>query len=173
MRQAARRQQQAAGGGGGGGRNLHRTHSERVALTSSLVQKLPIEIHQHSREELERKSIPELKALLSASKKENLNLHGRGDGVIERETLFLEKKELVDAILVQGETATQASNSNSSAETCSICVEDYSAGDVKRVLPRCGHRFHIECIDRWFLGHSTDYSRPAACPMCNTQLEEE
>ena len=43
------------------------------------------------------------------------------------------------------------------------------AGDVLRVL-RCRHRFHLECVDRWLLS-SQDYSRPPACPMCNTQLE--
>ena len=39
--------------------------------------------------------------------------------------------------------------------------------DVLRVL-RCGHRFHLECIDRWLLS-STDYSRPPACPICNAR----
>ena len=47
--------------------------------------------------------------------------------------------------------------------------EHNPAGDVLRVL-RCRHRFHLECVDRWLLS-STDYSRPPACPMCNTQLE--
>ncbi len=31
------------------------------------------------------------------------------------------------------------------------------------LLARC-RRFHVECIDRWFLS-STDYSRPPACPL--------
>lgn len=44
------------------------------------------------------------------------------------------------------------------------------AGDVLRLLG-CGHRFHLECIDRWLLS-STDYSRPPACPMCNAELEK-
>lgn len=38
-----------------------------------------------------------------------------------------------------------------------------------RVL-RCGHRYHLECIDRWLLS-STDYSRPPACPVCAQELE--
>lgn len=48
---------------------------------------------------------------------------------------------------------------------CCACFAD----DVLRVL-RCGHRFHLECIDRWLLS-STDYSRPPACPMCNKALD--
>ena len=43
------------------------------------------------------------------------------------------------------------------------------ADDVLRVL-KCGHRFHLECIDRWLLS-STDYSRPPACPCCNKELD--
>ncbi|PNH09681.1 hypothetical protein TSOC_003693 [Tetrabaena socialis] len=39
---------------------------------------------------------------------------------------------------------------------------------VLRVL-RCGHRFHVECVDKWFLS-STDYSRVPACPLCNAPL---
>lgn len=52
--------------------------------------------------------------------------------------------------------------------SCSICCEDYTSGEVLRRLP-CKHKFHLECIDRWFLS-STDYSRPVACPMCNAPL---
>lgn len=70
-----------------------------------------------------------------------------------------EKNELVEA-LVSGCGSTDAS--------CSICCEDYQSEDVLRVLP-CGHKFHLQCIDRWFLS-STDYSRPVACPYCNTPL---
>jgi E3 ubiquitin-protein ligase RNF38/44 len=72
----------------------------------------------------------------------------------------LEKQELVAKLLEIG---------GSSASSCSICCEEYSSGDVVRVLP-CKHRYHIECIDRWFLS-SIDYSRAPACPMCNAELQ--
>ncbi len=41
-------------------------------------------------------------------------------------------------------------------------------GEVLRVL-RCGHRFHVECVDKWFLS-ATDYTREPACPLCNAPL---
>lgn len=50
----------------------------------------------------------------------------------------LEKQELVTKVLDIG---------GSSGSSCSICYEDYHAGDVVRVLP-CKHRYHIECVDR-------------------------
>lgn len=41
-------------------------------------------------------------------------------------------------------------------------------GEVLRVL-RCGHRFHVECVDKWFLS-AADYTREPACPLCNAPL---
>eukprot|EP00877_Chromochloris_zofingiensis_P002401 jgi/Chrzof1/12161/Cz06g23110.t1 len=71
----------------------------------------------------------------------------------------LEKQELIDKVLQAG---------GSSGSSCSICCEDYVSGDLVRVLP-CKHRFHIECVDRWFLS-AVDYSRAPACPLCNAEL---
>ncbi|CAA7018514.1 unnamed protein product [Microthlaspi erraticum] len=52
---------------------------------------------------------------------------------------------------------------------CSVCLSDLVDGDKARVLPRCNHGFHVDCIDMWFQSHST-------CPLCrNTvgSVEEE
>ena len=145
----AARQGNAAGGDGGRPRQRHTTgtHAERLAAAASLIQKLPIEIY-HTKEELEGMSIGELKGLLVKG--------GQGDEA----ATCVEKADLV-GLLIKG--------NNSTSESCSICVEDYTSGDCLRVVP-CGHRFHLECIDRWFLS-STDYSRPASCPMCNLELD--
>lgn len=56
------------------------------------------------------------------------------------------------------------------SSSCGICCEDYTSGEVLRRL-RCGHKYHLECIDRWFLS-SLDYSRPVACPICNAPLSK-
>lgn len=55
----------------------------------------------------------------------------------------------------------------SSAENgqCSICLAEYSKEDVLRILPYCGHYFHINCIDIWLLQHCT-------CPVCRISLRE-
>jgi hypothetical protein len=44
-------------------------------------------------------------------------------------------------------------------ETCSICMENLSPGELLRVLPSCGHAFHARCRDGWL-------QRSAACPNC-------
>lgn len=172
IRQAWRRnQQEAAARGGGGGRQRQQgpqhSHSERVALTARLIQNLPIQVH-HTKEELASKSISELKALL---KEEVQEIDGDKVNANANPTkLYLEKEDLIDTLLDYG-TASRRPH-DSSAESCSICCEEYNFGDLKRVLPTCGHQFHVECVDRWFLS-STDYSRPASCPMCNTELKED
>jgi len=163
VRQAWRRNQQAADGRGRQRQGRQRSHSERVAVTARLIQKLPIQVH-HTKGELSSRSIFELKALLKEEKKD-ISL----DSTPDRAGLFLEKEDLIEALL-GGPTASRPHDS--SAESCSVCCEDYNYGDLKRVLPACGHQFHVECIDKWFLT-STNYSRPTSCPICNAELKED
>ncbi|NXX46060.1 RNF6 ligase, partial [Tricholaema leucomelas] len=47
---------------------------------------------------------------------------------------------------------------NEISKTCSVCINEYVAGNKLRQLP-CMHEFHIHCIDRWLSENST-------CPIC-------
>lgn len=51
-------------------------------------------------------------------------------------------------------------NGNENVE-CSVCLENFRAGEKCRILPKCNHSFHAECIDSWLL-------KTAACPICRT-----
>ncbi|GFZ01578.1 RING/U-box superfamily protein [Actinidia rufa] len=42
---------------------------------------------------------------------------------------------------------------------CVICLSLFEEGEVGRLLPKCGHGFHSECIDVWLRSHSS-------CPIC-------
>ncbi|KAI3860048.1 hypothetical protein MKX03_003123 [Papaver bracteatum] len=46
---------------------------------------------------------------------------------------------------------------------CSVCLSEYEDKDLLRLLPKCQHVFHRECIDSWFVSHST-------CPVCRSNL---
>ncbi|KAI3470661.1 hypothetical protein Pfo_027324 [Paulownia fortunei] len=48
---------------------------------------------------------------------------------------------------------------DSTASACSICLADYKESDLLRLLPDCGHLFHLKCIDPWLILHPT-------CPIC-------
>ncbi|KAE8076380.1 hypothetical protein FH972_015036 [Carpinus fangiana] len=40
-----------------------------------------------------------------------------------------------------------------------ICLGEFADGDELKVLPQCGHAFHVSCIDTWLGSHSS-------CPSC-------
>ncbi|KAK1280681.1 RING-H2 finger protein ATL44 [Acorus gramineus] len=48
---------------------------------------------------------------------------------------------------------------------CAICLVDFEEGNEEkvRVLPRCGHGFHVGCVDRWLRAHSS-------CPTCRRRI---
>ena len=41
---------------------------------------------------------------------------------------------------------------------CSICMEEIQPNQIVRVL-NCGHQYHHQCIDKWFIQHKS-------CPYC-------
>ncbi|KAG9151276.1 hypothetical protein Leryth_002828 [Lithospermum erythrorhizon] len=46
---------------------------------------------------------------------------------------------------------------------CAICLMEFVEGDEMRLLPQCGHGFHVQCIDTWLGSHSS-------CPSCRQVL---
>ncbi|XP_043714443.1 RING-H2 finger protein ATL8-like [Telopea speciosissima] len=52
---------------------------------------------------------------------------------------------------------------NGKLADCPICLTDFVDGDEIRVLPQCGHTFHVGCIDTWLGSHSS-------CPSCRQIL---
>ncbi|PIM99493.1 hypothetical protein CDL12_28013 [Handroanthus impetiginosus] len=46
---------------------------------------------------------------------------------------------------------------------CAVCLCEFSETDQLRLLPLCGHAFHMNCIDTWLLSNST-------CPLCRGTL---
>ncbi|XP_042510501.1 RING-H2 finger protein ATL70 [Macadamia integrifolia] len=48
---------------------------------------------------------------------------------------------------------------DTTASCCSICLQDYKGTDMLRLLPYCGHIFHVKCVDPWLRLHPT-------CPVC-------
>ncbi|CAM8877792.1 unnamed protein product [Rhodiola kirilowii] len=46
---------------------------------------------------------------------------------------------------------------------CSVCLGEFQENECLRILPKCSHSFHVQCIDMWLKSHST-------CPLCRTSL---
>lgn len=49
-------------------------------------------------------------------------------------------------------------------EECSVCLSEFEEEDEGRLLPKCGHSFHVDCIDTWFRSRST-------CPLCRAPVQ--
>ncbi|KAL4576700.1 hypothetical protein LXL04_012798 [Taraxacum kok-saghyz] len=82
--------------------------------------------------------------------------HGLDDNVLVTFPTFLYSDVKMTH---KGGTATDSSG----ASGCSICLADYKPADVVRLLPECGHLFHVKCVDTWLKAHPT-------CPMCRNSV---
>jgi len=50
------------------------------------------------------------------------------------------------------------------APECAVCLSEFELGEPGRILPKCNHSFHTDCIDMWFHSHAT-------CPLCRAPVE--
>lgn len=50
-----------------------------------------------------------------------------------------------------------------SSSPCSICLRDYRSSDLLRLLPECGHFYHVKCVDPWLRTHWS-------CPVCRNSM---
>ena len=79
----------------------------------------------------------------------------------------LKRKEMVALPTSTYTTHSSAASSPSSSpnsSSCVICLAEFSDGDPIRFLPKCNHYFHVVCIDKWLLSHSS-------CPTCRHLLK--
>ncbi|KAG1354269.1 E3 ubiquitin-protein ligase [Cocos nucifera] len=46
---------------------------------------------------------------------------------------------------------------------CSVCLSEFREDESLRLLPKCSHAFHVQCIDTWLKSHSS-------CPLCRDNI---
>ncbi|URE32099.1 Zinc finger, C3HC4 type (RING finger) [Musa troglodytarum] len=49
---------------------------------------------------------------------------------------------------------------------CAVCLSRFEPAEALRLLPKCRHGFHVECVDTWLDAHST-------CPLCRVRVDPE
>ncbi|KAK2999769.1 hypothetical protein RJ639_024258 [Escallonia herrerae] len=47
---------------------------------------------------------------------------------------------------------------------CVICLSKFEDSEILRLLPKCRHAFHLNCIDKWLESHSS-------CPLCRYKFD--
>ncbi|GLT65363.1 hypothetical protein SLA2020_378010 [Shorea laevis] len=50
-----------------------------------------------------------------------------------------------------------------SALECAVCLNEFEDHETLRLIPKCDHVFHPDCIDAWLGSHTT-------CPVCRADL---
>lgn len=85
-------------------------------------------------------------------------------GVFDSHKLIYETTAPNDGEL--GEVCDNLQPVSHSLDACTICLDEFVAGDKLRCLP-CNHVFHAECIAKWLI------ERSATCPLCKIDLYEE
>ncbi|KAI4351774.1 hypothetical protein L6164_006094 [Bauhinia variegata] len=49
---------------------------------------------------------------------------------------------------------------------CAVCLSEFKDCETLRLLPKCNHVFHPDCIDAWLASHVT-------CPVCRAKLRPD
>ncbi|KAI3440416.1 RING-type domain-containing protein [Psidium guajava] len=49
---------------------------------------------------------------------------------------------------------------------CAVCLNDFEDDDTLRLIPKCDHAFHPDCIGAWLASHTT-------CPVCRADLSSQ
>ncbi|XP_021742442.1 E3 ubiquitin-protein ligase ATL6-like [Chenopodium quinoa] len=75
-------------------------------------------------------------------------------------------EEVIEGFPVLDYAAVKAAKIGKEALECAVCLMEFEDDDTLRLIPRCDHVFHPECIDAWLLGHTT-------CPVCRCNLAEK
>lgn len=47
---------------------------------------------------------------------------------------------------------------------CAVCLSTFEESEILRLLPKCKHAFHKNCIDQWLQNHSS-------CPLCRYKFD--
>ncbi|XP_062190880.1 E3 ubiquitin-protein ligase ATL6-like [Phragmites australis] len=57
----------------------------------------------------------------------------------------------------------KAHKAGKGALECAVCLSEFDDDETLRLLPKCSHAFHADCIDAWLASHVT-------CPVCRAIL---
>lgn len=49
---------------------------------------------------------------------------------------------------------------------CAVCISKFDDTEILRLLPKCKHAFHIDCVDKWLESHSS-------CPLCRCRINPD
>ncbi|WOG84338.1 hypothetical protein DCAR_0103521 [Daucus carota subsp. sativus] len=69
----------------------------------------------------------------------------------------------IDALPTLAYSEVKGLHVGKGALECAVCLNEFEDEETLRLLPKCDHVFHLECIDMWLASHTT-------CPVCRADL---
>lgn len=71
----------------------------------------------------------------------------------------------LDEVLIKSITVCKYKQGDGLIEgrDCSVCLNEFEENENLRLLPKCSHAFHVNCIDTWLRSHSN-------CPLCRANI---
>ncbi|XP_057819250.2 RING-H2 finger protein ATL64-like [Cryptomeria japonica] len=82
---------------------------------------------------------------------------------INREAARGVERVVIESFPIFSYTLVKRLKSQANCSDCAVCLRDFAEDEMLRLLPKCSHAFHPECIDGWLFTHTT-------CPVCRTSL---
>lgn len=72
----------------------------------------------------------------------------------------------IDKAIIDSLPFFQFSNLKGSKQglECAVCLSRFDDTEILRLLPKCKHAFHLDCIDKWLESHSS-------CPLCRQRID--
>lgn len=71
--------------------------------------------------------------------------------------------EVINTFPTFGYDDVKGLNIGKGALECAVCLNEFEENETLRLIPKCDHVFHPECIDAWLASHVT-------CPVCRANL---
>ena len=97
----------------------------------------------------------------------NPNEFVRHDSAVAEETLDRYRTKSEDFGLEDSEfEVIDEGIASSKSGRCTICFTSFEEGERTKILPGCGHMFHVDCIRDWL-------RRSEFCPNCKHNVREE
>lgn len=55
-----------------------------------------------------------------------------------------------NAFVITIDAKSSSKNVTNEIDVCSICIDEFNDGDTLRMLPKCSHKYHKDCIGTYY-----------------------
>lgn len=94
----------------------------------------------------------------------SISLNNHPDSFLNIDRRFSGLDKSIIESLPSFKFSSLVSSSKQGGLECSVCLTTFENSDVLRLLPKCKHMFHMECVSQWLENHSS-------CPLCRYKVE--